>query len=138
MNPPTDTLYKFMAISGLIIVLTSLGYGIKEIQQLRIDVINMNTESSILNEEVDRVGKEISAMEKHQDDPNYNKNIETKLIELTEKSLMGIGKEEILNEKKFQIIIYLVLMIFINVIGSLLSFLGFRRWYLMEEKNNNS
>ena len=76
-TPPTDNLYKFLALSGLVLYLFSLSYPFiaskqldreidqvtEEITVLEIEVINFETEIKIFDKEIQSLAKDIEDLE---------------------------------------------------------------------------
>ncbi len=132
---PTDNLYKFLAISGLVIIITCLYLPYKQIREIDLKYIELKSETQLLEEK------------------NYILNVKKKLVEdiksSTSEDALKILNEraELLQEapiisKRWEQLIYLnnekkELRKITNVglgFGVIITFIGFFQWYRRLQK----
>lgn len=57
---PTENLYKFFALGGIVMVITSSLYLVSERQKVGVDIIKLNTKKSIYNSKIERYNKKVN------------------------------------------------------------------------------
>jgi len=132
MTPPTDTLYKFLAISGLIITLTFTTYCINEVNKLSLDAINISTDSKILEADSTYLSQQIKQAEQNLKSQNINLLAE-KSLQAEKQSIMIEGKKELMKEKLSQLRGIVSQGFIFSILGVIMSAFGFRKWYYMEK-----
>jgi hypothetical protein len=141
LNLPTDNLYKFLAISGLIITLFSFYYPFQKLHELQFLMIEIPSEAELLEfqnqylrgrvnylEERHKKEEDLSKKQAIYDD-SYKSEIELKKI------LVNIES----NKKKLSVLliehqIYKGVSIIGVIFGVLLMVFGFRWWYQKIQK----
>jgi hypothetical protein len=48
ITPPTDNIYKFMAISGLVLIIIGITYPYNELNKDIVDIYKLNSQANIL------------------------------------------------------------------------------------------
>jgi hypothetical protein len=56
---PTDNLYKFLAISGLVIIILSVAYPLSKSKEFAMDQFDLNIKKSVQIIELERFAKEL-------------------------------------------------------------------------------
>ena len=143
-NVPTDNLYKFMAITGLLTTFISVGvfeYAIEKVSmstdQVMLEATKLEIESTKVSQDLDRLDKEIGKIrlistiqkinEKIQVQENLNTENKILLAEIKSRNLQNIRHAKLLKEYYFLYVL--------GVLGGLtLSFWGFRLWYTRVQK----
>ncbi|SHO46819.1 hypothetical protein SAMN02745220_01651 [Desulfopila aestuarii DSM 18488] len=139
---PTDNLYKFIAISGLIILLLSIVLPLYWSNDLQSKAIELGTEIAVLQMKNDLLGEDVRKVEKqlsttensngvigketkqlHEKSKNDLRSIQFSTIEIKGK----INLQEYYLKMLKKISIYAFLGI---VIGLILSIYGFKFWYI--------
>ncbi len=153
-NLPTDNLYKFIAIAGIIIAIFPCFLLYNNVQELLIQAINNQTEVNVLNIETDYLNKELKHLENqttilendmqkkglekeeviflHDETQKLyetHKEIELKTKELKIKLEQTKNKDElhkflVEQYRKFRFLTYILIFL-----GSFLSVCGFYCWY---------
>ncbi len=125
LQPPTDSLYKFMAVSGLLIICFSVIWPELRIYELEQQSIQLKGEVNILRIETNNLNKDV---ERH----NKDKSIETLIekqrlqeIKLEQlKTKAELGQLAVTNTRRMNRILYIG-----AALGLTLSFFGFILWY---------
>jgi hypothetical protein len=134
-TPPTDNLYKFTALSGVVILGFSVFYPLSEMRTLAISQSDILSEQLSLNEDLKRTIKEINErkelvglvpIEKLQSDLNEMKKLLDKKRQ--EANLLKLKKERLTVSQRF-LEIYLALSVIGTIVGLGLSCFGFFFWY---------
>lgn len=143
---PTDNLYKFIAISGLIILINS-GYYIYSFNKELFANLNSATnivkqniaDSNALWDNVRKLKEKLQA----EHDPTIVKNIENEIKSLEEKSKKYINNQDAkkilqdiddkTNTGTFSNIVYNV-VVFTFFFGTIIMLSGFICWYLLVQK----
>ncbi len=121
--PPTDNLYKFLAIFGLVIVVMSFIFPHLLIFDLETQIIKLNGEAAVLEYDIQ----------------SYERNSKLKISATDEKQLRHrvaevTGKKEIISGLAKQIKDLLgMLWIWIGL-GIFLMIIGFQLWYFKVQK----
>jgi hypothetical protein len=161
LQPPTDNLYKFCAISGLLILFFTLYYTINTINNLNIEITNTETKQGNLSikhehlrNKVNGIAENVECAETLTDNLKENNNEETKataiqkirtvedkLLQYQENILeLNIINNEIMGEVKIVktklaiIKSYYWLLGFSIFTGLSLSLFGFIKWYVLQIK----
>ncbi len=149
IQAPTDNLYKFCAIFGLLIIFFSSYHTISKIYDLIIETYKINTEIEILKidceyfrDGVEKLRSEakIFKREDEQSEPlkkmylDMLTHYQTELKEMDEQSNMISRKQNLIHIQNIFVKFYIVGWIISLIIGLILSFFGFKNWYKMEKK----
>jgi hypothetical protein len=135
---PTDNLYKFVALSGLALILVSLTYPTGKVIELELGAVEVKSQQEKLNIEKSEIDRLLAVLEKANDPKpqevtalrELHTQSKLKTIELT-KSVEVIQIK--LNWAKH----YLIAAMLGFAIGVLLAFVGFRFWYLRVQRPND-
>lgn len=160
MSPPTDNLYKFCAISGLIIFFFSFYYPFTKIQNIQLDTINLEKENEIFNIDNEYLQRKIDTM-KIQIEAAINENLDDlayvqkypdhkNKIEEIDENIKNQRKKQIYINKNVSIIkknffwldVYNTLGIFPPIVGVFIAIYGFAKWHktqkMIDEKLKNN
>ena len=144
ITPPTDNLYKFVSIFGLIIFLFSIYYPYQKAHDLTFNVYELESEVEYIKFKNKHLKGRVKIIEKRLEkeenlekaqeirDDFYKHEIELK--KLLVKASENINKAELL---LFEVKAYMWLGIIGNIFGVLLMWFGFRRWYIYIQKPND-
>lgn len=158
-NIPTDNLYKFQALSGVIIVLLSFYVTIDRINEVRLKILESTEEAKIIGAKTSALSERIETLkniientvhrqnDKHTKDITKveitytNSEIKELFIEVYEKNLMH-KIEQVKNESSIEKAKYLheeskrifKMGVFASIIGFVMSITGFRWWYFRVQK----
>ena len=83
--PPTDNLYKFMAISGLVVLCLSIGFPFVRSQDARIQAIRANNEAAVLNLESEQLKSQVTDLQKLIDAKPQPANLNDQILISNEK-----------------------------------------------------
>jgi len=139
IQPPTDNLYKFMAIFGLVLFLAGTLYPAKKIEDISRRIGNMNhliSEELIIFKRQDLQDK-LVRIEKGLKNKNVDSEKEQLLkgIQYFENRNPSVDKALKEIETEIEILIgYLVFGIFTTIMGIVLMIFGFRLWYTRLQK----
>jgi len=152
-NLPTDNLYKFIAISGLLLIFLSTVLPLWLIHNMELELIETEEERDFISYELEILNNEIKLLEKQEEflqalssntkrDLTKLNNKETKDIGKAEQKTIDIRKELMKSKIKSEKLSYLVseitklkLVIFIgNFIGIMFTSYGFSLWYRRLQK----
>ena len=126
IQPPTDSLYKFMAVSGLLILGFFVIWPELRLYELGQQTVQVVGEVNILHREVDHLQEDMVRLGK-------NKSVPEILIEkrrLLEIKLEQIGTKGELLELATTDMRRMIRVLYMGVVfGLILSFLGFILWY---------
>ena len=132
---PTDNLYKFVALSGVALVLVSLIYPEQALRELGTRQIDSETQMQVLLAQADRLERELDLLDKSPD-------FENKKLELIKKQndeirvnairSSGENQKSALYEAHHERVI--TYSKFLLAIGSAMSILGFFFWYRRVQK----
>jgi hypothetical protein len=159
---PTDNLYKFMALSGLAILIISLVFPMIRIEETELKLVELETQTEVLRIETDDLTREMSGKtEKIQKemvslDPEKLANLSKKDIELllneSKLHLQDLENDrKRMNELKIKTVelkgrtklvgalmedlrSYLIFLIVGGALGLLFCFLGFGLWYKLVQR----
>ena len=158
LQPPTDNLYKFLAISGLLLFILSIVLPEWAIYNIRMQIIATEAESSALQFEVSSLERQTTILESQVDShlasqssadapttrnaiDHHDKGLaKRQLVELTgnlRKKLLDISvknsqiEARVKTDKYMNSMIrrYLIVAVGASVIGFLLTVTGFHLWY---------
>jgi len=125
---PTDNLYKFISLFGLVLFLTSLIFPYSKLSPLEIEKAELENEKELLSFDIDVLDKKIEFLKK-------NNDVEKLLVLrddlnlLKRKSIEIEGKDRklklLISELKF----YAQASLWGIVFSSIIIFYGFIRWY---------
>ncbi len=132
---PTDNLYKFVALSGIALVLVSLIYPEQAIRDLEVRIIDSETQTRVLLAQADRLEKDLDILEKTPDFEDQKLElIKQKNDEIRINSLKSTGENQ-------KIALYTAHVekvdnyaTFLLWIGCAMSILGFFFWYKRVQK----
>ena len=137
-NIPTDNLYKFIALSGLVLTLFSLIFPWTRMGEIRPKLVEINTQLEILKIESDEIEKELSRLEKMVNPtPEELTAIikERKEHRIKNAELKGrFNQVDALVEELFYQWRFLKFGVFV---GFIISFIGFWFWYHFVQKPND-
>jgi hypothetical protein len=142
-NPPTlptDNLYKFIAIAGLIILIVGNGYNLYFTNELAAWYRQQLSEWSVLNVEIEYTIKETAQLNEILKQTSGNNELQKYYQEKMDKLLSDAKAQDIKKaifderlkisgENKRKQDILLVVAILSNIIGSMLLIAGLRLWY---------
>ncbi len=164
IQPPTDNLYKFCAITGLIIIIIPTYFTYSQIDKLQLEIIDLETEANVLNVETEQLekeasqyGNELQKKEKDLQNAQVDEGNPEKLIEviesaknLTDQNLADVfiknvqefkkrsiqvdGKKQKMDAKLNALKFYVSFTAFTFIIGTALAFFGFKKWHTMQKK----
>jgi len=129
---PTDNLYKFLAIAGLVILLFCAVYPIRLVGELQLKSAELDTKVQLLTNEANAYNQEVST-KGGLSKPDYDKaQIRMQTFAAKKIELVGeIRKARILSN---QLIFLLVFTSVGSIAGIWLSYFGFRLWYLRVQR----
>lgn len=126
LQPPTDSLYKFMAVSGLLILCFSVVWPELRIYELEQQTIQVMGEVNMLKIETDNLKEDVAIHDKDKSVTEAliekRRLLEIKLEQFRTKA--DLGKLATTNTRRMSHILYMG-----AALGLILSFLGFILWY---------
>ena len=127
---PTDNLYKFMALSGLVLLTLSAYYPAQRIAELQLKQVNTSTEIALAKLEADEIGKELSYLEKQKSpDQAVFETLKKRQLQSQQSvvRIRGLAEtQNVLLEQRFRLLVIGSIGL---IAGSALSWYGFRLWY---------
>jgi len=119
-SPPTDNLYKFIAISGTLILIFSFAFPTHYILKLGEEIADTTAAIATVKMRI----KQLEMIKKGT--PDYSKQLE-KVNDLQAKLI----NNNIMNEQTIKLLYFLFFQIITGIImGLALMYYGFSRWYL--------
>ena len=135
---PTDNLYKFLALSGLFIVLFSFIFPMKRIGELKLKTLEIETQSEVLNIEIDFLKHDtITWAEKDKLDPEETVLIRKRTRETKIKLAELVGRRAQIEVLKKELLFYWRFIQVTFWFGLVISLAGFTLWYFLVQKPND-
>jgi len=132
---PTDNLYKFLALSGLVMLVLSFTFPRNMVDELELKAVESETNINLLAFEVSVLKDDVDAAEKK---PKLAEDGIQKLSErqrqLEVKTLQVGGERAKLNVLVKQLRFAMSLSIIGSVLGFVLADIGFWLWYMRVQK----
>ncbi|MGN6280357.1 hypothetical protein [Frateuria sp.] len=132
---PTDNLYKFMALAGIVLMLFSVVYPFQRLQELEIRAIDSRTQLAIVGQRVALLQFQVKAMEK---DPAATDEkilaLRSKSTDLGIEALRGVGENKKNEALLSQLRLFAGISLFTSLGGLVLAIAGFLLWYLRIQK----
>lgn len=130
ITPPTDNLYKFLAVAGLLMMLFGVGYPIQRKLQISSELHDLVTETLVATEKVKHF---VGVAERVKSNPEATTEDWEGAYALQSDGLVAVsvraGKISRLKLQNEQSVMCTLIGGFIAIIGLLISAFGFRRWY---------
>jgi hypothetical protein len=135
---PTDNLYKFLALSGLAIAIFSLVFPIIRISEIRMKLIEVKTQSNVLDVEIEELKGDTDRWAKKTSlSPEETASLRKRLIEIRIKSVEIRGRFEQIKSLNRDLD-YSMTLIWVGLpLGLIISHLGFLLWYFRVQKPND-
>lgn len=151
LNVPTDNIFKFCAIIGLIIIFSSSYYTHNKDIELKLQKNNFNTDNRILNIEINTLTVKVKSLKREVESKleaedkieaeekfyylNLVTDYENKESELKKTNEEQLGKANAITIYDNAIKTYYILFFISVIMGILLSIFGFYKWYRIEKNN---
>ena len=127
---PTDNLYKFLALSGLVLFVISFVFPRSLVDELELKTVETQTEVNLLVREVSALNKDVDVAAAK---PNLSDEALEKLSErrdqLNEKAIRLEGQKERQKTLLKQLRYAVDLSLFGSILGYLIAHVGFWLWY---------
>jgi len=135
---PTDNLYKFLALSGLAIAIFSLVFPMIRISEIKMKLVEAETQSNVLNVEIEELKEDTDRWAKKTSlSPEETASLRKRLIELRIKGVQIRGRFEQIKSLNKDLD-YSMILIWVGLpLGMLISYLGFLLWYFRVQKPND-
>jgi hypothetical protein len=135
---PTDNLYKFLALSGLAIAIFGLVFPAIRISEIRLKLIEANTQTRLLKLEIDQLKEDVdTAKKKSSVSPEEIGNIRKRMIEINVKKVELDGRTEQIKALMEDLNFARGALKVSAPLGLVISFLGFYFWYSLIQKPND-
>jgi len=135
---PTDNLYKFLALSGLVICLYSFIFPMKNIGELELKSLDIKTQSEVLRIEIDYLKTDtITWAEKAKLDPEETVLIRKRTREAAIKAAELKGRMEQIEVLRKEVLFYWKLLRITYFLGTAISLAGFCLWYILVQRPND-
>jgi hypothetical protein len=135
---PTDNLYKFLALSGLAIAILSLVLPVIRISEIRIKLVEVKTQSNLLNIKIEELSKDTDRLAKKTAlSPEETESLRNRLIEHKIKVVELSGRFEQINSLNRDLDYLMILFWGGLPLGAGISVLGFMAWYFLVQKPND-
>lgn len=132
-NLPTDNLYKFIALAGLVVILLSIVLPNIALHNLRLELLKTNGELSVLQAEYDFLREEHNSVENHPNLEEAAKHRE-KMKELRVRTLQLKSKDESERFLHRQTIVWQSVAAIGLFVGAGMVTFGFKLWYERVQK----
>jgi hypothetical protein len=127
---PTDNLYKFMALAGLVMIALSTYYPMQRISDLELKQVSTNTGIGLAQLEADEISKEVSRLEKKKTpDHAAVHSLDFRQLQSQQTVVRLHGLMETQQVLLAQLRRMLILGGIGLIVGTVLSWYGFRLWY---------
>lgn len=130
---PTDNLYKFMALSGLAILIISTVFPMMRISEIKLKLVELETQTEIIGIETQKLKEEVS--EKAEQIEKWMlrlKDLEAdrkRMIKLQIKTVELVGQRKLVEVLLEDLRSYLIFIMVGGALGGLLCSSGFGLWY---------
>ena len=146
---PTDNLYKFLALAGLLLLVFALVYPLDRLTELQLKQTKIDTEWQTLALEVSRLAEDSAGVrgevDRLQKNPNANiqdtkgaldsiATISDRLHTLQIKQISLNGKGQEIKIVSGDIFFMRKLLVFGFLLGGILALIGFLGWYFRVQK----
>lgn len=132
---PTDNLYKFIALSGLVILLFSVVYPYKLVTDLELKAVEAGTQVKLLELESAAIEREIYVMEKEKEPARDE--VEALRLRHEQNKINSIkieGEQERLSVLLKQLRTAFNSLMFGVLFGCVLAYIGFYLWYVRVQR----
>ncbi len=142
-NLPTDSLYKFMAIAGLVFIVSGIYFGLNKSHEFEIKMADVSKDSQIINVKVTNLLEQTEELKEKVVEWEKNRNEKLRETYITEVKQIRQNRDQLeilrieLNQKLdlvkvtgFELKLARIYMYFGLFIGCLFVILGFTFWYL--------
>jgi hypothetical protein len=135
-KPPTDNLYKFLALSGVLLVIFTLYLPFSMMNELRLMIDLLQPEASSLEAKVDFWNEDKEILEARQSiaSDEEKEDLEQRKRILETRIAFANAKMEAINRLGKQMMVYEKYIKVFAVFGWCLVFLGFGLWYSKLQK----
>jgi hypothetical protein len=135
---PTDNLYKFLALSGLFIVLFSFIFPMNRIGELELKSLEINTQAEVLRIEIDYLKTDTTIWgKKAKLDPEETVLIRKRTREAEIKAAELKGKMEQIEVLRKEVLFYWKFLRITYFLGTAISLVGFCLWYILVQRPND-
>ena len=135
---PTDNLYKFLAVSGLVIFIFSQVLPVIRISEIRMKLVEVRTQSNILKVLSEELEEDIAIWKnKTSLTPEEKDSFRKRLIEIRIKTAELRGRFEQVESLNRDLDYLMILFWGGLLIGVGISVLGFLAWYFIVQKPND-
>jgi hypothetical protein len=132
---PTDNLYKFMALSGLAILIFSLVFPMIRIGEIKLKLVEVETQTEVLGIETDNLKKDIEhSLNESKLHFQDLENDRKRMSELQIKSVELKGRTKLVRELMEDLRSYLIFLVVGGMLGLLFCFFGFVLWYKLVQR----
>lgn len=132
---PTDNLYKFLALSGLALLLFSMVYPLNTLNDLELKAVEARTQIKLLELELSVLERNIdAASRKKEPSPDEVARLSDRQQQLKAKAIQNEGERERLTTLVKQLRFAFNGLIGGLLIGYALAHLGFYLWYVRVQK----
>jgi hypothetical protein len=135
---PTDNLYKFLALSGLVIVLFSFIFPMKRIGEIELKSLEIKTQVEVLKIEIDYLKEDTKTWAEkanlnHEETVLLRKRTKDAAIKVAE---LG-GRTEQIEALRGELRFYWRFIKVTVWLGAVISLVGFYLWYFLVQKPND-
>lgn len=132
---PTDNLYKFMSIFGLVVLIFSASFPINLIHNLELEMVKVETENKLIDHEASLLEKKITKAEKKETlSTSEVQQLKDDANNIKIKHIISSGEIEKLRVLSSQLVFSWGLAKIGASCGLTLSILGFLLWYFLVQK----
>lgn len=132
----SENLYKYLVSIGLLMIVLSIYYPLKESQDLQVMRIKLKSEFNAISHEIDQNQKKVDELKIDIKSGKLSESVKhTKTIEIRNKTNLIIIKQirsqanlEEVETRRWYVIIYLVLVVLFLPTGVILTWWGFKNW----------
>lgn len=137
-NFPTDNLYKFVAVAGLILAAYCAFFAYQQVLDLQLQMARAETEEDIIRLEIQQIEQETEKIFAKKDaSPDEIKEVNARIRAAQIQRLRVIGKKNEVKLLAAQVRVHYGLF-WAGIIGGLLmSGWGFKQWYCQIQKPND-
>lgn len=137
-NLPTDNLYKFMAIAGVVLVVFGLSFPLRIAGKLQLQLIEARTEVDLSRVRADRLSERVERWKAMPEQtPEQAEKFRDDLQLLREKSVQDVGLVSKVGAIFSQLIFLIVAGSASTLYGYILARRGFKLWYERVQRPND-
>ena len=132
---PTDNLYKFMAIAGVVLLLFGLSYPLRLATELQRQIVEVQVQVDIAELRTEQIQSRVEELKKADDLTREQvQAVEADLYDLQEQAAKDRGAAAKSRLLLYHFLLFAIIGLACIVSGSILARIGFKLWYERVQK----